>query len=136
MTSLSITVKYASFAVFATLANLFAQELTMRFYSAVLNIYAGLLAGTLFGLICKYYLDKRFIFGYRASSAFNDMRKFLAYSLTGIGTTLLFWMTEISFELLYGTKFARYLGAVIGLAIGYVVKYQLDKHYVFPKREV
>ena len=83
MTSLSITVKYSSFAVFATLANLFAQELTIRFYSAFLNIYAGILAGTLVGLICKYYLDKRFIFGYRASSAFNDMRKFLAYSLTG-----------------------------------------------------
>jgi putative flippase GtrA len=135
MSSLNIAVKYSSFAVFATLANLFAQELSVRFYNGEFSIYVGILLGTLAGLLCKYYLDKRFIFVYRASSSVDDLRKFLSYSLTGVGTTLLFWTTEISFEFLYGTKTARYFGAVIGLTIGYVVKYHLDKHYVFSKRE-
>ena len=30
-------------------------------------------------------------------------------------------------------KFARELGALIGLSIGYIIKYQLDKKYVFEK---
>ena len=119
----------------ATLANLLAQELSVRIYSGEFSIYVGILFGTLAGLLSKFYLDKRYIFSYQATSSFDDMRKFVSYSFTGIGTTLLFWITEISFELIYATKTARYFGAVIGLSIGYVVKYHLDKHYVFSKRE-
>jgi hypothetical protein len=44
---------------------------------------------------------------------------------------LIFWGFEFTFEYLFETKALRYLGGVIGLCIGYVVKYQLDKRYVF-----
>ena len=81
-------------------------------------------------------MNKQFIFSYQPQSSIDDAQTFFAYSLTGIGTTLLFWMTEIGFELIYGTKTARYVGAVIGLTIGYVVKYQLDKRYVFSKQDI
>tara|TARA_B100000029_G_scaffold219781_4_gene217514 strand:+ start:148 stop:408 length:261 start_codon:yes stop_codon:yes gene_type:complete len=86
--------------------------------------------------MCKYYLDKQFIFSYQTQSSAYDAQTFFAYSLTGIGPTLLFWMMEVGFDLIYGTKRARYVGAVIGLTIGYVVKYQLDKHYVFSKQDI
>lgn len=49
----------------------------------------------------------------------------------GLVTTLLFWITEYTFDLWFATKTMRYVGAVIGLSIGYVAKYQLDKKYVF-----
>ena len=41
----------------------------------------------------------------------------------GLATTVIFWGFE--------TKEMRYLGGIIGLAIGYLTKYHLDKRYVF-----
>ncbi|NKB35010.1 MAG: GtrA family protein [Pseudomonadales bacterium] len=134
MTPTNIAIRYAGFALLATLANLLAQELTVRAFTDALNVYLGIIVGTIAGLVSKYYLDKQFIFSYQPRSPKDDAQTFLAYTLTGIGTTLLFWTTEIGFELVYGTKTARYLGAIIGLTLGYVVKYQLDKRYVFLKR--
>ena len=46
-------------------------------------------------------------------------------------TTLIFWGTEYTFHLIYETELMRYIGGLIGLAIGFYVKYQLDKKYVF-----
>ncbi len=45
--------------------------------------------------------------------------------------TAIFWATETGFWLAFGTHAAREIGAVLGLAVGYVVKYQLDRRYVF-----
>jgi hypothetical protein len=49
----------------------------------------------------------------------------------GLATTVIFWGFEFGFEYLFATKEMRYLGGIIGLAIGYVTKYHLDKRYVF-----
>ena len=43
---------------------------------------------------------------------------------------LQFWVTESLFYYIYKTTFVE-LGALIGLSIGYILKYQLDKKYVF-----
>jgi putative flippase GtrA len=135
MAIVQLTLKYSFFAVLATLANLLAQEFSIRLYAGVYGITVAMIAGTVIGLICKYVLDKHYIFAFKASSAHEDMRKFLAYGLTGVLTTALFWSFELSFEYFFGTKFARYVGALIGLTIGYVIKYRLDKRFVFSKQE-
>jgi len=132
---MQLVFKYAAFAVIATLANLLAQALTDVVTVGVYAIYWSILAGTVVGWVCKYQLDKHFIFAYKSSSAQDDARKFLAYGLTGVVTTLLFWGFELGFDYGFGTKPARYLGAVIGLTIGYAVKYRLDKRYVFSTQE-
>jgi putative flippase GtrA len=49
----------------------------------------------------------------------------------GVVTTAVFWGFEFGFDHLFGTREMRYAGGVIGLAIGYVAKYQLDKRFVF-----
>jgi len=51
----------------------------------------------------------------------------------GLATTLIFWGFEFSFHYFFETKEMRYLGGVIGLAIGYLTKYHLDKRFVFRK---
>jgi putative flippase GtrA len=51
----------------------------------------------------------------------------------GVLTTIIFWAIELAFEHIYQTKEMRYLGGIIGLAIGYIIKYQLDKRFVFVK---
>ena len=126
-----LVLKYSLFATIATLVNLGAQELVVSVYQGVNSLFLSILIGTLSGLVCKYQLDKNFIFAYSTTSTAEDRRKFIQYGATGFFTTVLFWSFELFAEYLYGTKTARYIGAAIGLAIGYVVKYQLDKRYVF-----
>ncbi|MCL1962124.1 MAG: GtrA family protein [Desulfovibrionaceae bacterium] len=51
-----------------------------------------------------------------------------------MATTVIFWGFEFGFHAPFGTRWMRYLGGVIGLAIGYVAKYGLDKRFVFRDR--
>jgi len=44
---------------------------------------------------------------------------------------LSFWAVEYAFHLTFVTDAMRYVGGVIGLAIGFHVKYKLDKKFVF-----
>lgn len=134
MSALKLSAKYALFASVATVINLLAQEMSLLVYAGRFSIYSALLTGTLAGLISKYYLDKHYIFVYATSSARHNLRTFVIYTLTGGFTTALFWSFELGFEFWFGTRFARYCGAVIGLSLGYVVKYRLDKRYVFNSR--
>ena len=41
---------------------------------------------------------------------------------------------EFAFQLLFGTDGMRYLGGVVGLTVGYFIKYRLDKRFVFVDR--
>ena len=94
-------------------------------------ILFSILNGTIIGLLVKYSLDKKYIFNFYPTSTFDDLKTFLIYAGTGIGTTFIFWTTEISFHLVYESKPMRYIGAVIGLTIGYTLKYFLDGNFVF-----
>ena len=61
----------------------------------------------------------------------HESKVFTLYILMGILTTTIFWGFEFSFHILYQSNEMRYLGGVIGLMIGYIFKYFLDKRYVF-----
>lgn len=126
---MGIAALYIIFAAIATAANLISQEAVSQAYVGSYSLYLSILCGTLVGLVVKYVLDKKYIFKFEAKG--KDGRAFALYSLMGVVTTLIFWGTELLFEVLFGTKTMRYTGAVIGLAIGYIVKYRLDKKYVF-----
>ena len=131
MTALNTAMLYCIFATIATLINLLTQEASISFIKATYSFEIAMVAGTATGLVSKYIFDKRFIFRYESTTARGSLAKFSAYSLTGVFTTLLFWGFEFGFDSYFGTKFARYGGAVIGLATGYGIKYQLDKRFVF-----
>lgn len=91
--------------------------------------------GTLVGLISKYILDKKFIFHFKPKNKKNDAKTFISYTLTGSITTLLFWGIEISFDSVFGGEVAKYIGAIIGLSLGYSIKYLLDKKFVFKQQQ-
>ena len=80
------------------------------------------------GLVVKYLLDKRWIFYDRSP---DHSRQFSLYTLMGIATTAVFWGMVALFVWLWGTDQARIAGSVLGLTIGYVVKYNLDRRFVF-----
>jgi putative flippase GtrA len=131
---MTITILYIAFAVVATIVNLFTQEITSNLVIHKHEIIVSMFAGTVAGLIVKYILDKKFIFKFTTQSQKQDITTFFFYSLMGVVTTVLFWVTEYTFDVLFETKTMRYVGAVIGLSIGYVTKYYLDKKYVFIER--
>jgi putative flippase GtrA len=128
-------VKYIIFAVISTFFNLVFQYLSFLIYSDLGVLYFAMVMGTLAGLIVKYVLDKKFIFYHDVKDKKDDAKKFALYSLMGVFTTIIFWGTEIAFDHLSQDPNAKYLGAVIGLSIGYVIKYFLDKKFVFIHKE-
>ena len=131
MTLGSLVVRYAAFAVVATIANLAAQRLVLAVDSSVLGFAAAVVVGTGVGLIVKYVLDKRWIFYDASTGVQAHSRKFALYTAMGLITTAIFWGSETAFCWVWRTDLMRELGACLGLAVGYVVKYQLDRRFVF-----
>jgi len=131
MTRTVLVIRYVAFAVVAVVVNLAVQRLVLSGGDGGAWFAAALGAGTLAGLVVKYVLDKRWIFHDATTGAVARGRQFGLYSLMGIATTLIFWATETAFWAIWGTDLAREIGAVIGLAVGYITKFQLDRRFVF-----
>lgn len=126
-----LALKYGAFALIATAANIATQDLFIRVYSGAFAIVTSVVVGTAVGLVVKYILDKRYIFCFRVRSLAHDTRTFALYTVMGLVTTAVFWGFEFAFHHFFETKEMRYLGGVIGLSLGYLTKYSLDKRYVF-----
>lgn len=131
MTRTTLLLRYMAFAIAATLANLGVQRLVLAVDDGAWGFAAAVFAGTLVGLVIKYLLDKRWIFNDRTTGIAGHGRKFTLYTVMGVATTAIFWGTETAFWVIWRTDLARETGAVLGLAVGYVVKYRLDRRFVF-----
>ena len=130
-TATKIAVLYTLFAVLSTAINIGSQMLSIWIYKGPLSVEISILVGTVMGLPLRYFLEKRYIFNFTSKNLVHDGKLFVFYSAMGVITTLIFWGTEYAFHLIYDNDFMRYLGGVLGLSIGFYVKYQLDKKYVF-----
>jgi putative flippase GtrA len=130
-TATKIAVLYTLFAVLSTAINIGSQMLSIWIYKGPLSVEISILVGTAMGLPLRYFLEKRYIFNFTSKNLVHDGKLFVFYSAMGVITTLIFWGTEYAFHVIYDTDFMRYLGGIIGLSIGFYVKYQLDKKYVF-----
>lgn len=123
--------RYIIFAITSIAINLLTQYFVLIFADV---LYIAMFFGTFLGLITKYFLDKKFIFYYRSKNKIDDGKKFFMYSFFGIFTTLVFWGFEISFDAVFKNDLAKYVGALLGLVIGYILKYFLDKNFVFKEK--
>jgi len=130
-----IALLYAVFAALATAVNIGCQALVIWLYHGAYAVALSILVGTAAGLPIKYLLEKRHIFSFESDSLAHDGRMFALYSFMGLFTTALFWGVEYAFDYVFGTDAMRYLGGAIGLSIGYAIKYQLDKRFVFVKSD-
>ena len=131
----ALIVRYPLFAVAASASNLATQSVTLSLYNGFGKLTVSILCGTAIGFGVKYILDKRFIFFDRRASSAREIAKIIFYGLTAVVTTVIFWSFELSFWAVWSTPLAKYTGAVIGLGIGYVVKYALDRRFVFIEAE-
>ena len=131
MNNKKIILKYIFFAIFATFANLLTQRIILSFFQTNFFFLVAILLGTFVGLIIKFYLDKTFIFFDRTKDLKNIGQKFSLYSTNGIFSTIIFWGTESIFWIIWQKDNMREIGAILGLSIGYIMKFKLDKKYVF-----
>ena len=136
LTLRTLIARYAGFAIIATIANLAIQRLVLSQGDSTELFALALVAGTLVGLVIKYLLDKRWIFFDFDTGLHAHGRKFMLYAVMGVFTTAIFWCVETAFWLVWRTDHMREVGALIGLGIGYVVKYKLDRRYVFTDRRM
>ena len=143
--------KYALFAAIATGVNLLTQYITgivlfatildktkininiigYQLKTETIEFIIALGAGTMTGLLVKYILDKKYIFYHETKNLKDDVSKFFIYTFMGVFTTIIFWGTEVFFKYTFTAEYAKYIGGAIGLTIGYITKYQLDKKFVF-----
>ncbi len=133
---MEIAFKYTIFAIIATLSNLFVQFISLHIYSDYGHLIVAMFWGTLVGLFIKYYLDKHYIFYHVHASHKENGKTFFLYAFLGAFTASLSWTIEYSFDLFWDVNIAKYVGATIGQIIGYSTKYQLDKRFVFLKKEL
>ena len=136
MTLQALVLRYTAFAIIATAANLGAQRIVLQLGDTGGHFALAVAAGTMVGLVTKYLLDKRWIFLDLETGMKTHSRKFSLYTAMGIVTTAIFWGTETAFWLVWQTDLMRELGAVLGLSVGYVVKYNLDRRFVFRQAEI
>ena len=134
--------RYVLFACIAGAVNILVQAVTLQVLSLVAthwpainppyHLTLAMAAGTVAGLMPKYLLDSRWIFTQPASDTTTrrHARNIPLYTLTAVFTTFIFWAFEYLFDAV-GQGNWHYVGAVIGLAVGYRVKFSLDRSFVF-----
>lgn len=132
---MKIALNYTIFALIASIINILSQDISINLYDGSYSITVSILFGTITGLLTKYILDKKYIFKYKTVDHTHNGRILILYTSMGIATTIVFWSFELLFYYIYGTKEMRYIGGLIGLGIGYYIKYHLDKKYVFIERD-
>lgn len=128
---MKIAVNYTIFAIVSTIINICFQDISINVYRGEYAIAISVFWGTAAGLVVKYWLDKKYIFNYQTKNASHISKNFILYTAMGVVTTILFWGSEWFFHIVFETKSWRYFGGAIGLALGYIIKYRLDKKYVF-----
>jgi hypothetical protein len=127
----TIALLYTLFAGISTAINIGAQIFSIWLYKGIYAVEVSILVGTATGLPLRYFLEKRHIFAFESKSIPHDGQLFALYSFMSVFTTAIFWGVEYGFQWLFGTDTMRYIGGSLGLAIGFYIKYQLDKKYVF-----
>ena len=129
--SIKTAARYAAFAAMAIIVNVAVQVLCFALYDGRGGLYAAMAAGTVAGLVAKYFLDRRWIFRAAHILLRGRVVEFALYSLTGALTTCLFWATELAFAAMSDSPLLRYTGAVLGLVAGYAIKFRIDRRFVF-----
>ncbi len=143
---------YGLFAIISTLINLLTQRgseflidfSNIQFLSTALinnqqtgkvltlGYFICLFNATVTGFVFKYFCDKLVVFkDTTATISTKHFKMVLLYGIFAILTTIIFWSFSAAFKLLFTFNGSAYLGSIIGLTIGYTIKFYLDSKFVF-----
>lgn len=125
-----LVLRYALFAILSMAANLAVQAGVFHLLPAG-GLLPAMAAGTVAGFALKYGLDKVWIFADPFEGHARELRKMVLYGLFSVATTCIFWGFEAIAWFVWRTEAAKYAGAILGLCLGYGVKYLLDRRFTF-----
>ena len=131
MKNKELLILYIFFAIIVTITNLSSQRLVLSFLTGNVGYFAALFTGTFIGVVLGYFLDKNWIFKDPVMSSRAMSKRFFLYATTGAIHTPVFWLIESVFWFIWETDGMREVGAVLGLAIAYTLKYLILQRYVF-----
>jgi putative flippase GtrA len=94
--------------------------------------------GTLTGFVFKFVVDKFIVFQDKIISHSKDeiqktTKQLGLYLGFAILTTAIFWGFELVFKILFSGDWYL-IGGLVGLIIGYTLKFLFDRKYVFKKK--
>jgi putative flippase GtrA len=124
-----LVLRYSAFAAIAIGMNVATQYVQLRIYRGPGALMLAMIVGTSAGLLTKYLLDKHWIFYDQLSGWRHNARTFFRYAAIGLATTAMFWCSELLFDWISSSL--RLVGALVGLALGYWIKFCLDRRFVF-----
>ena len=116
---------YFLFALISSFINIIGQHIFLNYYE---NLFLAVIAGSAAGLVFKYILDSSIVFD---GNKQISLETFLRYAFIGACITQIIWIVEVIFLNIYGTVFMRDVGALLGIALAYYIKYEMDKRFVF-----
>ena len=116
---------YFLFALLSSIVNLIGQHVFLNYYE---NLFVAVIFGSAFALVLKYILDSSFVFD---GNGQINLKTFLNYAFIGACITPIIWIVEVIFLNIFGTVFMRDVGALLGIALAYYIKYEMDKRFVF-----
>ncbi len=119
------------FAGLPVVVNIGSQMPSMHIYSGVYAVKILIFIRTLARLSLHYFLEKRYIFSFQLKNIKHNGQLIILYSFMGVFITAIFWGTQCAFHLIFTTDVIGYVGGVLGLSIGYYIKCQLNKRFVF-----
>ena len=123
-------VRYVISALVSVTANLLAQQVTVLGLPAA-PLMVSIVVGTGFGFVVKYGIDKTWTFREAYTTHTEETQRITLSGLFSVLTTMIFWAFELGVYASWQTDFAKYTGAILGLGIGYTVKFWLDRRHVF-----
>ena len=132
-------IRYIIFAFISSFVNFLAQKATLWGISSFLEndkmeLLIAQICGLGSGFVLKYFLDRAFVFNDKEiGSKAEETKKVSLYALMSVFTTFIFMGVQWCVFFMAGKERASDVGLVIGLLIGYTVKYFLDKRFVFKK---
>ena len=114
-------VLYFLFALLASFINIIGQHIFLTFNK---NLFLAVIVGSGAGLVFKYVLDNNFVFDGKQPI---NIKTFFIYAFVGACITPIIWIVEVIFLNIFRTVFIRDVGALLGIALAYYLKYEMDK---------
>ena len=138
---------YIKFAVISIIINTSTQIIVQTVYNHIdwmlldREIFHNVTYGFMFKIliatgvafIFKYIIDKAIVFEVNGvlDSKRMKLRQFGFYLLFSFVTTIIFWGIVLVFKMIFADQWAELVGTVVGLSIGYTIKFFLDCKIAF-----
>lgn len=119
---------YVLFAGAAVGLNVLVQRLVFAVYHGPQTIVVAMVVGAGVALTAKYFLDRKWVLGVRHAA---DEEEIIKYAMAGATITLVFFAFQYTIWIFYQTDLARDIGIVLGMAVGYLIKFLIDRKFVF-----